>query len=190
MAYQPPQKRPTRKGAGDRITNPSVHKAQIQIDYGIAPMDRLATQMEMTWGVDVLPTLVPPEMAAKYGAAMAHLNACIEADDVNGTAAAAGNCMRGLEAMDAKARETGMPSPEALAFGEVDGFKFGIIKGAGDWTAVKNENGHRLFSLREVGLALNAYLNTPLVAATKAAFPNSQVTRIKRNRNLEDAIPF
>jgi hypothetical protein len=100
-------KRPRRERKADRLMSPDATKAQIECDYAIAPMDRLALEMDRKWGIDRLPELVTPEMATRYGQAMAHMNECIRLGDPAKCVAAANNCIRGLHAMDAEATKLG-----------------------------------------------------------------------------------
>ena len=48
-------KRPRRERKADRLMSPDATKAQIECDYAIAPMDRLALEMDRKWGIDRLP---------------------------------------------------------------------------------------------------------------------------------------
>ncbi len=80
MTYQN-RKRPLRKKAADRLIHEQMAREQIMCDYAIAPLDRLAIEMDNKWGIDRLPEIVSPATAARYGAAMAHLNASIEKAD-------------------------------------------------------------------------------------------------------------
>lgn len=187
--------RPRREKKSDRLLSPGATSSEIAVDYAIAPFDRAALDMERLWGVDRLPELVTPALAAKYGAAMAFLNDCINRGDATEAAAAAANCIKGLAAMDAEARSLGhKPAPADVWLYEHEGHRFGIIRETGDWTTLQDSHpGLTLYSLREVALAMASYKSAlPKIEAIKAAFPGAEITavRSKLAEELEDLIPF
>lgn len=189
--------RPTRQRKGDRLLCPGATSAEIACDHALAPFDRAALDSERRWGIERLPGLVSPEMAAKYGAAIAHLNDRINAGDPDGVAAAATNCIRGLAAMDAEAIARGhRPVPaEVWVFDEViDGkrVRLGITREPGDWPTLQDSHpGLPIYSLREVAVKMTPGL---LEAAVKSVFPGAQVTATRHvsplDDVLEDHIPF
>jgi hypothetical protein len=187
-------KRPRRERKADRLMSPDATKAQIECDYAIAPMDRLALEMDRKWGIDRLPELVTPEMATRYGQAMAHMNECIRLGDPAKCVAAANNCIRGLHAMDAEATKLGRkPASGAYAEYDLDGWKIGILHDDAEWrTAEAARPDLQFFSLREAAIALKTKIDTPPIAAVKAAFPGARVVehRTPLNTLLNDSIPF
>lgn len=194
-------KRPRRRRKADRLLNPDCKKAEIECDFAIAPLDRLATQMDMLWGIDRLPELVSPGTARRYGSAMAHLNDCIAKSDPVATQAAAENCMRGLQAMDAEARAAGA-EPARGDFWEyrldaMDGkpeFHFCVMPDNAEWQTVKAKRPElTMFTMREIAIALQAQAGAPLVAEVKDAFPGAEITKIREKPNYDlggDEIPF
>ena len=190
-------KRPYRKRKDDLLIAPGSTREQIECDFVCGPLDDKARAMELKWGVNRLPDLVSVETARKYGAAMAHLNECLEAVDRDKTAAAAMNCIKGLEAMDREAEVAGKPQawPDVLEY-ELDGFRFGILPDAAYWPAVAAERPDlRLFTMREIAIALKAMkTDFHLVDAAKHAFGPAEITAIrdktKPQRSLEDEIPW
>lgn len=195
MTAQP--QRPRRQRKGDRILTPGATRTEIECDYAIAPLDRAALDMDRKWGIDRLPEIVSPEMAQRYGAAMAYLNACLEEGDPDNCAAAAGNCIRGLHAMDAEATRLGRQtaSGDYLEY-EMDGFKFGVLKDKAEWrTAQDARPDLHFYSLREVAVALQAVkLDNPMFREIKDALPKAEVIAIRPKtpgeKFLEDEIPF
>ena len=196
-------KRQRRQKKADRLLCPDASSSEIECDYGIAPMDRVATIMDLKWGIDRLPELVSPDMAAKYGRAMAHMNECIRLGDPANCAAAAQNCIKGLNAMDADAEQNGMDQATGTLFEfELDpsdggeAFHFGVMEDGVQWQTAKAKRPDlMLFTKREIAMALQAYVRSPMVAATKDAFPGSEITKIKPNppvdyKNGGDIIPF
>ena len=192
MTYQ--TNRPRRERKADRLLSPDATRAQIECDYAIAPMDRLALEMDRKWGIDRLPELVTPEMATRYGQAMAHMNECIRLGDPAKCVAAANNCIRGLHAMDAEATKLGRkPASGAYAEYDLDCWKIGILHDDAEWrTAEAARPDLQFFSLREAAIALKTKIDTPPIAAVKAAFPGARVVehRTPLNTLLNDSIPF
>lgn len=179
--------RPHRQRKGDRITYSGASGAEIQCDFAIAPMDRLALDMDRKWGIDRLPELVTPALAAKYGAAIAHLNASIAAADPTATAAAAENCVKGLRAMDAEAARLGHQpiTPVVWEHERDDGTRFGVIRETGDWPAAQAAfPGLTLYTLREVANAMAAYSQS--VAKVKDAFPGAEIVAIRTRSIIEE----
>ncbi len=167
---------------------------EIRCDHAAAPFDRASIEMERTWGIDQLVSLVSPTTAEKYGRAMAHMNAMINAENAPEVAAAAINCMRGLAAMDAEARAVGAtPLPPEVFEYEQDGHHFAIIRDTSKWQMAEDRlPGATIYTMREVANALAASRN--VVAAVKDAFPGAQVVAIRQRTDLEkslnDEIPF
>lgn len=188
--------RPRRQRKGDRLLVPGATAAEIQCDYALAPFDRAARQMDETWGVDRLPELVAPETAARYGSAMAKLNAALDADDPNEVAARAGVATRGLAALDAEARRLGhspLP-PETWPFQDAHGAPCVLIRDTQQWhVAAAAFPGATIYTLREAINALAVYRDGP-VAAIKKHFPEAEVTAARPKTELEtelqDEIPF
>ena len=178
----------------DRLMTPGATDAEIRCDHAAAPYDRKALDMERLWGIDRLPSLVAPEMAERYGSAMAKLNAAINAGDPAETASRAAVCARGLDALDAAARAAGHePMPAEVWEYEHDGKRFGIIRDVADWPPIAAARpGLSLYTLREVALALAEYGQG--VVAAKDAFPGAEVSAIRKRTKLEedlaDEIPF
>ena len=186
--------RPQRQRKADTLMHPGATGIDIRHDMACAPFDRAARIMDAAWGKDRLPELVSTATAEKYGSAMAKLNAAIAGTDPGETAARAAVCMRGMDAMNAEAIAAGhKPTPPEAWLIEVDGKPCAVIRETEDWTALAESlPGVRLYSLREVALALEAYGQT--VTATKDAFPGATVTAIRKPSPLEldlnDTIPF
>lgn len=187
-------KRPTRQRKSDRMLHSGVTQEEIRCDFALAPLDHMAHQLDHKWGVDVLVELVPPEMAERYGAAMAKLNAAIDAADPEQVSLRAGVCMRGLAAMDRTATESGAtPASQDVWLVQADGREFGLMRDMRAWPAVQKKHPNlRLISEREMILAIEMYqrsLAGQMVQSVKDSFPQADVIKIP-NTNLEDEIPF
>ena len=201
--------RPRRHRKGDRLLNPGATAAEVRVDYALAPFDRAARKAEETWGVERLPELVSPETAARYGSAIAKLNAAIDAGDAaevvakgevlrgaQAVAALAGVCIRGLAALDAEARQRGhTPAPPDMWHAATDdGQRIVLIRDASLWDAAQAASpGARVHTLREAVIALQVYRAAPLDAA-RAAFPGAEVVafrpRTELEKELDDFLPF
>lgn len=192
--------RPRRQRKGDRLLNPDARRAEIEVDHAVAPFDRMANEMDAKWGIDRLPSLVTPELAARYGAAVGYLNECIAANKPADTVAAVNNCLRGMEAMNAEAERLGAkPASGKYLEYELESengeppFRFGILKDGCEWQTAKAERPDlEFYSLREVAVALRASIKTPPIEAIKKAFPGSQVVEHRHTPMevlLNDEIP-
>ena len=187
-------KRPTRQRKADRLITPGAGADEIRCDYALAPFDRMAQEMDRKWGVDRLVELVPPEMAERYGAAMAKLNAAIEAQDPDQVSLRAGVCMRGMQAMDQAATESGATAAsQDVWLVQADGREFGLMRDARAWESVQQKYpGLRLISEREMVLAIEMYQRSvvgQMVEAVNSGFPQADVIKIPK-QPLNDEIPF
>ncbi len=180
-----------RQKKGDRLIHPGVSATELRCDYAVAPLDRAAVEMDRKWGIDRLPEFVSPATAEKYGRAIAHLNAMLDAVDPERTAAAAANCIKGLAAMDAEATALGHKpiTPDVWFFGDGP-TRFGVIRETCDWRAAEAvAGGVRLYSMQHVANALAAYESAlPVIEAGHAAKPAPWVSPL--SAELDDLIPF
>ena len=189
-------KKPTRKFKADRMLHPAMSAEEIQCDYALGPFDRMAYDMDRKWGVDMLVELVSPETAAKYGSAMAKLNAAIEANDPAMVAARAAVCMRGMEAMDAEATQAGkQPASDDVWILAFNDRQVGLIKNGRGWQRVQAAHPDlQIITENDVILALEAMAATTLGKMREAiaeGFPQAEVTGFKfKNEGLEDELPF
>jgi hypothetical protein len=195
MDMQKP-KRPRRQKKADRIFNPQAHKDQIMCDYAIAPMDRLAIQMDTKWGIDMLPELVSVETAQKYGSAMAKMNKAIEENNPEECKVRAEIVVRGLKAMDAEAERLGAQRASTDIWEiELDGEMFGIMKDGRSWQKIKEQRPDlELLTLREVALAYRHFRDHKageFEKAVKESFPAAEVIDIRaKPKVFDDDIPF
>lgn len=178
----------TRPPKFNRITTPDADAQETVIWYATASFDRACMAMDIKWGVDQLASLVPVEMATKYGRAVAALNDAIAARDVDAVTQNAENCAKGLAAMDRWAEANGMPkSDTAIWQYSIDGFTFGIMAEDHAWQAAKAKRPDLLlFTIREVANALRKYHHDiPPIADTQ---PKRERTRTEEL--VDDEIPF
>ena len=193
-----PTRRPNYRRNNELPFYSDATKTDLACDYAAATFHRLADDMDLKWGIDRLPTLVPPELAGRYGAALGHLNECIAANDPDATAAASANLARALVKLDQVATESGAtPASGEYWEYELEGYHCAIVKDISGWKRIKDARpGLVIHSLREVVLALKAYRTEfPAVDAIKEHFPGSQTTKLERKRTpleeeLNDEIPW
>lgn len=183
----------------DRLLSPGATVAEIECDFVLAPFDRACREMDRLWGIDRLPGLVPLEMAQRYGRAIAAMNASIEAQDPEATRDNAGNCVKGLAAMNAAAEAASAPKADPTIWEyDCDGYKFGVMADDRSWQAAQAARPDlQLRTMREVGNALRAYdqvVTGEVMAEVKKHFPAATVKAIRPRTDLEkeldDEIPF
>ena len=170
-------KRPRRQRAGDKFAAPALSPEQRQCDYAVAPFDRMATEMDRKWGIDRLPALVSTEMAVKYGKAICHLNAAIEAEVPEDVAAAANNCIRGMQAMDQMAEQAGhQPATGKHLEHRLEDFHFAIVLDEDEWPKLRQDRPDlMLFTMREVAVALRGMTEGLKLDAIKNHFPDAKI---------------
>ena len=183
-------RRPVRQKKSDRLLHGDKEPNTIMSDYALAPLDRLALDMDRKWGIDMLPELVSAETAMKYGSAMSKLNAAIRENDPAMVRERAEIAMRGLVAMDREAQASGAQraSTDVWEVG-IDGEVYGIMRDGRSWQTVKEQRPDlELVTLREVGIALQYWHKNRMVKSVKETFPDSDF--ITTNKSLDDEIPF
>lgn len=185
---------PRRQRSADRVLHRDVTAVQIKCDFALAGFDRMANAMDHKWGIDRLVELVPADVAAKYGSAMAKLNQAINDQDPDEVAVRASVCIRGMQAMDQIATQAhGEPPTAQVWVVEADGYTFGLMRDSRAWQRAQEAYPKlELITEREMVLALTMYrrsLAKEMIDAAKAAFPGAEVTAV-RNMELEDDIPW
>lgn len=178
----------------DRFTAPDAAAGDTAAHYALAPFDEAVRQADRTWGVDRLPGLVSPAMAAKWGLAMEQLNAAIRSGDVAEITARVGVCLRGLKAMHDEADANGCQRshPQTWEMSDGDKFKFAILRDGADWPALKAQRPDLLyFTEREVVNAMKAYhAAIPALESIKAHFPDAKLTKASIGEMIDDEIPY
>lgn len=185
---------PQRHKKHDRLMHSGATRAEVECDLATGPFDRICREMDRKWGQDRLPDLVSAETAARWGTAMANLNAAIDAGDPAMVVARVNACLRGFAAMDAEATAAGHQPivPEAWEF-QMDGKTCAVLRDDAAWPAYASVRPEvRIYTMREVANALAAYGQT--VAAVKDSFPGATVSSVRSPTPLEtelnDSIPF
>lgn len=174
-------KRPRRTNKGDRLTGLNDRKNEVACCHAVAPFDRAANEMDQKWGIDRLPELVSPALAAKYGEALAHLNECIAAEDPAKVADAASNCTRGMAAMEAEAIANGYQPATGTHWeyelrDDDEVFRFAIIKDDREWPALKAARPDLLiFTMHEAAVALRGLSKKIALESIKSHFPGAKI---------------
>jgi len=146
--------------------------------------------MDRKYGYDRLPELVSTDTAARWGKAVAGLHEGHDARDAEKVRAWVIVCLRGLNSLD----EEAMQNPDNLLPPEiwdceVDGETFCIIRDSGRHEhAARLRPGRRIYTTREVAVALRA-MQTAVVDAVKDAFPGAEIVSTRTtNQSLEDSL--
>lgn len=185
-------RRPARQKKSDRILHGDQEPNTIMADYALAPLDRLALDMDRKWGIDMLPELVSVETAMKYGSAMSKLNAAIRENDPAMVRERSEVCMRGLAAMDREAQALGAQRASTDVWEvDIDGEVYGIMRDGRSWQTVKEQRPDlNLVTLREVAVALQFFNANKFISETKKNFPDADVIGISKNASMDGEIPF
>ena len=199
------KKKPSRRGKtaprpqirqkkSDRLTQGKQSKEAIMCDLATGPLDRMAGDMDRKWGADVLTELVTPEMAAKYGSAVAKLLEALDEGKPDVVVARVGVCMRGLQAMDAQATKAGAQRSSLDVWQvELNDETIGIMREGRSFQKIKDEMPNvKLYTLREVAIAMDFYNDHAfgiMIEETKKHFPNADVIGVKKG-SIEGDIPF
>ena len=126
----------TQRRRPDIFTDSEAHGNSIRdaIHHAILPLDRAASEMEMKWGCERLPSLVSPQTASLFGSAKAKLDAAIQANDPQEVARRATVMIKGWSKMDAEATERGHEalSPQIWSCTTSTGFKVVIARSNAD----------------------------------------------------------
>lgn len=190
------QKRPRRQKAGDRLIAAQAREAEVRIDHAIAPFTKITNDLDHFWGYDVLPELVDPEMAEKFGGAVAKLNAAIDADDVNEVVKWSGVCIRGSKAMHEAALASGAaPASDEAWIITADEKQYALLKDGRSWQRFQEKHPEiEVVTERELILALEWYQESRLgkmMEEAKKHFPKAEVVNTSKGGNeLDDPIPF
>jgi hypothetical protein len=163
-----------------------------------AALDRVAVDLERTWGVNRLPELVAPDLAAKFATAQEQCDEAIRSGD---TAAAAGKAtalVRGWKALDAAARAAGHTPGDlgAVWFASVQGRSFAVCLHTADVGALAAlHRDHEAVSLEELLRLLDANELGRFVSKANRAFPGIELSAIKSSKPAAnwargDDLPF
>jgi hypothetical protein len=195
MAAKTERRRP------DIFTDPEVHGNSIRdaIHHAILPLDRVASEMEMKWGCERLPSLVSPETAARFGSAKAKLDVAIQANDPQEVARRAVVMIKGWAKMDLEATETGHEalSPDIWSYTTSTGFKIAVARSNADaLKSIRTDDrlaGVAVYSMDEIARILEAD-SYRLLETVKTTWPEAKITKIRKEKapasEFDDDVPF
>jgi hypothetical protein len=195
MAAKTERRRP------DIFTDPEVHGNSIRdaIHHAILPLDRVASEMEMKWGCERLPSLVSPETASLFGSAKAKLDAAILANDPQEVARRAVVMIKGWAKMDLEATETGHEalSPDIWSYTTSTGFKIAVARSNADaLKSIRTDDrlaGVAVYSMDEIARILEAD-SYRLLETVKTTWPEAKITKIRKEKapasEFDDDVPF
>jgi hypothetical protein len=195
MATKTERRRP------DIFTDPKVYGDSIRdaIHHAILPLDRAASEMELKWGCERLPSLVSPETAARFGSAKAKLDAAILANDPQEVARRATVMIRGWAKMDLEATEMGHEalSPDIWSHTTSTGFKLAVARSNADTLkSIRTDDrleGVAVYSLDEIARILEAE-SYRLLDTVKKTFPEAKVAKTRKKKApaplFDDGVPF
>jgi hypothetical protein len=195
MATKTERRRP------DIFTDSEAHGDSVAdaIHHTLLPLDRAASEMEMKWGCERLPSLVSPETAARFGSAKAKLDAAIQVNDPQEVVRRAAVMIKGWAKMDLEATEMGHEamSPDIWCHTTSTGFKVAVARSNAD--AIKSirtddlMKGVAVYSLDEIARILEAE-SYRLLDTVKKTFPEAKVTKTRKKKApaplFDDGVPF
>jgi hypothetical protein len=164
-----------------------AREVEIRIDYAVAPLTKLTRDLDHFWGLDILAELVQPEMAEKFGMAVAKLNAAIEAQDVDEVVKWVGVCMRGSKAMHEAALASGAaPASDEAWLIQADDKQYALLKDGRAWQRFQEKHPDiEVVTERELILALRWYRESRVgrvMSEVKDHFPQAEVIDFKEDR--------
>jgi hypothetical protein len=185
----------------DIFTDPGVHGDSIRdaIHHAILPLDRAASEMELKWGCERLPSLVSPATASLFGSAKAKLDAAIQANDPQEVVRRAAVLIKGWAKMDLEATEMGHEplSPDIWSHTTSTGFKIAVAcSNAAILKSIRTDDrleGVAVYSMDEIARILEAD-SYRLLDTAKKVFPGSKITKIRKEKapalEFDDEVPF
>jgi|TARA_R110000744_G_C19121893_1_gene536045 hypothetical protein len=185
----------TKRTKPDEFMAPDLYCNSVAdgIHHAIMPLDKIATDLDMKWGVDRLPSLVSSQTAALFGSAKAKLDAAIQSNIPADVVARVEIMIRGWEKLDDEATERGHQplSPDIWTYSTPDGFKIAVARS--DAEAMKGIREDKrlaacaVYSLSEIALIMKSQT---LLNQTKAVFPEATVKSVSNKSLPDDEIPF
>lgn len=148
--------------------------------FAVGRLDEVAHAMERKWGIDRLPKLVDPALAARFAAQREKLNEALRSERPDAIATQAAAMERAWKALDAAALADGR-APLAPEIWETvipsTGEIIAIVHTAEEASAVARERNGAVYTLAEVAVAIDAFGDQ--VRAVKATFPGASVTAVR-----------
>lgn len=184
----------------DRLTNPEhIGVTSIMAKHrSLEPVDKIAAEMEMKWGVDRLPSLVSPDMAAKFGSAEAKLDKAIDDDDQEAVTKRANVMWRAWIALDKEAERLGAKPIDIskIVFWRSDaGQPYAIFKDNAEALAFAKSGkgeGIRYYTLAEISRLIEKWEDqAPFAREAKKEFGGAEIMSVTPTaREMDEEMPF
>jgi hypothetical protein len=179
---------PTPKGANpkgrgvklpDQLDQQQLRAQQKLVDTILAPLNRVATELEEKWGLDRLPSLVDEELAARFASAAQKLEEAVASKDQERIKERAEIMRRGWLKLDEAAETAGHESYKQLDVWEgrrPDGKTFLVAKDQATAVAANRDKGLGVWTLDEIGRLLEHFDKGGLTQALKEEFGGELVS--------------
>ena len=166
-----------------------------QINGALKPLDALSNELEISWGVDKLITLVSPETAAKFEAAKQKLNVAILDHNVEEVIRRSGVLMRGYKALETEALAAGYkPLPPDLwhchAEKDADNQEFSLVIAKDASAATLAQTDLPVYTVAEIARIVRAWNGQLLIHAAKKVFPDAELVKLTGDDMFDDDVPF
>ena len=180
---------------GERVRNPFV---PTPIEAARMIHDKAVRLMDARWGTDVLPTLVSPEMGAKFARWCCRRDDAIEAGDDDAAINAFENIVRGLQKLDEVATAAGLRPLEIARWWSTradDGRTYLFTQDEDDARVAARQGrweGYQIWSLPEVIRVLEDKSFESVLKA-KQLWPEAAIVKVVRpavDWRVGDEVPF
>jgi hypothetical protein len=152
------------------------------IDAALAPLNRVADEIERKWGFDRLPSLVPEDMALRFQSAKEKLTEAIASNDLTRIKERAEVMRRGWEKLDETAAAAGHESwvqPDVWEGRRPDGKVFLIARDKTTAVLANRETAHGVWTVQEIGMLLQQFDPDGFTQAIKEEFQGELVSITK-----------
>ena len=166
-----------------------------QIHGALRPLDAVAADIELRWGVGRLEACVNPETAAKFEAARAKLNVALHDQDVDLVIQRAGVMQRGWAALEKEAISLGHKSapPElwyATAPAEDAKDEMQIVIAKDNSAATLAQTDLPVYTVTEIARIVRLWRSQTDANRVKAVFSGAEIVSTKGDEHFNDEVPF
>lgn len=187
-------RREKKKSTGDNVEVPDMYnhagKSQI-INAALRPLDAVARDAEVRWGIGKLESLADPELAARFEQARVRLDTALRGDDVNAVVERCKDMIKGWKILEKRVSAAGhKPREFRVWYQKGDaGQKYAFIQDMADAQFVDSDA--IAYSLEEMARLLDDRFQT--INKVKELWPGAKVENVKSKQKKEvfnDDIPF
>lgn len=165
------------KGRGvklpDQLDQQQLRAEQKLVDTLLAPLNRVATELEEKWGMDRLPGLVDEDLAARFASAAQKLDEAVASKDQERIKERAEIMRRGWLKLDEAAEAAGHEAwqqPDVWEGRRPDGKTFLVVKDKATAVAANRDRGLGVWTLEEIGRLLENFDKDGFTQALKEEF--------------------